>query len=169
MRIRKLLPSLAVAALFSCTTLARAAGPLYVPASDEAVVLTGWLHVEDLGFESTSVDLEVNGATLAVPVSNTGRIDLSLPAGVEAVLRFKHPGHLSKEVVVDTRYAKAGDPGKHLRHVKFAVILEKDYLRDGSTYAGPVGGIGFDPDGGCLAIDHSRRLIVGRKNQPMVF
>ena len=132
-------------------------------------MLTGWLHVEDLGFEATTVGLEVNGIVQAVPVSSTGRIDLSLPAGVEAVLHFSHPGHFTKDVVVDTRFAKVGDPGKHLRHVKFAVILEKDYFREGGSYAGPIGGIAFDPDGGCLAVDHNRKLIVGRKNQPMVF
>lgn len=162
--------ALAIAALLACTVpAARAAGPVYPASMDEAVVLTGWLHVEDLGFEGTTVGLEVNGVTQAVPVSSTGRIDLSLPAGVEAVLHFSHPGHFTKDVVVDTRFAKVGDPGKHLRHVKFAVILEKDLFREGGTYAGPIGGIAFDPDGGCLAVDHNRKLIVGRKNQPMVF
>lgn len=163
------LPFAAAAALFIGQT-AYAEGPPYAPAFEEAVTLTGWLHVEELGFEKASVKLEVNGETLSVPVSESGRIDVSLPSGVEAVLRFDHPGHVTKEVVIDTRYAKVGDLGKHLRHVKFAVILEKDYFHDGLTYAGPVGNIGFDAQGGCLAIvQNSKRLVVGRKNQPMVF
>lgn len=163
------LPFAAAAALFIGQN-ARAEGPPYAPAYEEAVTLTGWLHVEELGFEKASVRLEVNGETLSVPISESGRIDVSLPSGVEAVLRFDHPGHVTKEVVVDTRFAKVGDPGKHLRHVKFAVILEKDYFHDGLAYAGPVGNIGFDAQGGCLAIEHnSKRLVVGRKNQPMVF
>lgn len=41
----------------------------------------------------------------------------------------------------------------------------------GMDYAGPVGNVGFDKDGGCLAIEHTRTLVVGRgrSKKPMVF
>jgi hypothetical protein len=164
-----LLTVAAAALLVTIAIPAQAGVPPYQPAADEAVVLTGWLHVEDLTFDQATVQLEVNGEVLSAPISKTGRFDISLPAGTEAVLRFENPGHLSKEVVIDTRYADQGEVGKHLRHVRFAVVLELERRMAGFTYAGSIGNIGFDKDGGCLAIAHTNRLVVGRNNQPMVF
>ena len=133
------------------------------------MLLTGWVHVEDLSFDATSVELEVNGEVQLVPLTPTGRFDITLPAGTEAVMRFEHPGHLTKEVVVDTHNARAGAFDEETRHVRFAVILELTRLMAGFTYAGPVGNIAFDKDGGCVAVDHTPKLMVGRRNQPMVF
>lgn len=141
----------------------------YTPPTDDAVTITGWVHVEDLGFDNTRVKLEVNGEEHIVPLSPQGRFDINLPVGTEAVLRFEHPGHLPKEVVVDTHDAKAGEFKDGTRHLKLAVILELERLMAGMKYAGPVGNITFDAQGGCVAVDHTRRMIVGRKNEPMVF
>jgi hypothetical protein len=115
------------------------------------------------------VEVEVNGNVQTMHVSKTGRFSLSLPAGLEAVLRFEHPGHLTKEVLVDTHFARTGEPGKHKRHIRFAVILELECLLNNQHYAGPVGSITFDKEGGCAAVDHNRKLIPWRKNKPMVF
>lgn len=151
------------------TTPAPLASAPYTPPTNDAVVLTGWVHVEDLSFDNTRVKLEVNGEEHIVPLSPLGRFDINLPVGTEAVLRFEHPGHLPKEVVVDTHDARAGEFKDETRHVKMAVILELERLMAGMTYAGPVGNIAFDKEGGCVAVDRTRKMIVGRKNEPMVF
>ncbi|MEO8068677.1 MAG: hypothetical protein ABI599_13360 [Flavobacteriales bacterium] len=156
--------------LLACSaSLAKATGAPYTPPENDAVQITGWVHVEDLSFDNTRVQLEVNGEVLLVPINNMGRFDINLPAGTEAVLRFEHPGHLPKEVVVDTHDARAGEFQDETRHVKMAVILELERLMAGFKYGGPVGNIAFDKQGGCLAVDHTRKMVVGRRNQPMVF
>ena len=160
----------ALAVLLVCSKTVSASNDLpYTPPADDAVAVTGWVHVEDLSFDATTVELEVNGEVQRVPLSNMGRFDLVLPADAHVVLRFEHPGHLPKEVLVDTHHARAGMFREQTRHVRFAVIMELKQNMAGFTYVGPVGNIGFDKDGGCVAVDHTRKLMVGRKNQPMVF
>lgn len=159
-----------VALLTGLVSPSRAAGPPNSPPFQEAVELTGWLHVEDFDFDDATVLLVLNGEVRSVPISKTGRIELALPVGTEAVLRFEHPGHLTKEVTVDTHHARDGHLGRDVRHVRFAVILEETRLMAGMDYAGPVGNMEFDKEGGCLAVQHTRTLVVGRdRNKPMVF
>ena len=50
-----------------------------------------------------------------------------------------------------------------------AVVLELERHMAGYTYAGPVGSLGFDAQGGCLAVSHDRKLEDGPKQKPMVF
>lgn len=171
MRILRSTPvSAAFLVLFACSaSLAKATGMPYTPPDNDAVQITGWVHVEDLSFDNTRVQLEVNGEEMLVPINNMGRFDINLPAGTEAVLRFEHPGHLPKEVVVDTHDARAGEFKDETRHVKMAVILELERLMAGFKYGGPVGNIAFDKQGGCMAVDHTRKMVVGRRNEPMVF
>ncbi len=135
------------------------------------VTLTGWVHVDDYDFDDATVQVEVNGEIQTAHVSKSGRFDISLPAGTEATLRFEHPGHLTKEVLVDTRHARDGYPGRDTRHVKFAVILEQERYMGGNVYAGPVGNLAFEKDGGCLTVQHINKLVVGRSRsrKPMVF
>ena len=161
----------AFAALFTGSiNPSRAAGPPSPLAMEQAVELTGWLHVEDFDFNDATVLLVLDGEVRSVPISKTGRIEISLPVGTEAVLRFEHPGHLTKEVTVDTHHARDGHLGRDVRHVRFAVILEETRLMAGMDYAGPVGNMEFDENGGCLAVQHTRTLVVGRgRNKPMVF
>ena len=94
---------------------------------------------------------------------------MSLPAGTEAVLHFKSPGHLTKDLIVDTRYVNEGKFAKEKRHVKFAVVLELERHLYGFHYDGAAGNIGFDKEGGCMSVEHTRKLVVGRPNQTMVF
>lgn len=145
-------------------------GSFAAPGSNlDAVHITGWVHVEDIGFEKTKVLLHIKGEEHWVPITPMGRFDIDLPVGAEAVLRFEHPGHLAKEVVVDTHDANAGEFEDGTRRLRMAVILELERLMAGQKYAGPVGNIAFDKDGGCVALDHTRRMVVGRTNEPMVF
>lgn len=160
-----------MALFLSVSIKSRAEGPPVPAITYNDVTLTGWLHVDDYDFDDATVQVEVNGDVQTAHVSKTGRFDISLPAGTEATLRFEHPGHLTKEVVVDTRHARDGYVGRDVRHVRFAVILEQERYMGGNIYAGPVGNIGFDKDGGCLTVQHTRKLVVGRSRskKPMVF
>ena len=156
-----------IAMLSLAGTQLHAGAPERAPRTD-AVNLTAWLHVEDLTMADVVVELRVGGTVHTGRVTENGRIDLSLPADVEAVLRFTKPGHLPKEVVVDTRHMNDGDFDGKTRHVSFAVILEPVRHMKGFVYPGPVGNIGFEEGGGCLAVQHDTRKIQTVERQTMV-
>lgn len=139
------------------------------PDSEEAVVLTGWLHVEDHTMADVVLEVEVNGTLRTAQVSESGRFTVTLPANTEATLRFEKPGHLTKEVAVDTRHAREGLKGQRSRHVKFAVIMQLERHMGNWTYNGPVGGLSFEEGGGCLAVQHNNVLVPSDRNRPMVF
>lgn len=157
------------AALLLTISTVNAAGPPTKAGTEEAVVLTGWLHVDDLTMTDVVVEVEVNGTVQVAPVSENGRFTVMLPADAEAVLRFEKPGHVPKEVTVNTHYLQYGGPRQRTRKVSFAVILELERRMAGLTYAGPVGSIGFEEGGGCLAVAHERSLVPARRHAPMVF
>ncbi len=161
-------------AAISCSIVAITppSGPPAPPAgtagANEAVTLTGWLHVQDLNMQDVVVTVRVNGEQLTGTVTESGRFDVALPADAEAVLRFEKPGHLAKEVVIDTRHADAGELGRKKRHVKFAVILELERWMGGLAYAGPVGAISFDKDGGCLTVEHKKEMVPARQRRSVM-
>lgn len=160
--------ALAAYLLLGLPAMLIAGAPPHPGAADD-VILTGWLHVEDHYMDDMIVRVEVDGTSRTAPVSSNGRFDIALPANTEVVLRFEKPGHLPKEVVVNTSNARAGTPGKHKRHVRFAVIMELERHMAGFTYHSPVGAINFDPDGGCLAVVHHRERVPPSRQQPMEF
>jgi hypothetical protein len=160
-------PAALLALFITLCSTAMAKAP--VVAAEEAVELTGWLHVEDHSFSGATVAVKVNGAIREAIVSETGRFTVTLPAGTEAVLRFEMPGHLTKEVVVDTHFAQDGVPGQRVRRVRFAVILELERHMAGFRYQGPVGSIGFDQGGGCMAVARERKLVPAKRQATMVF
>ena len=150
-----------------CTT--RAASPPAERPIMDAVVLTGLLHVDDNTNQDAVLRVEVNGVTQIAPVSETGRFELMLPAEADVVLHFELPGHLPKDVTVDTHHARDGDFRQRKRHLEFAVIMEPELPLRGLMYAGPVGAIGFDPGGGCVAISHNKKLVPAKHDAVMVF
>ena len=113
--------------------------------------------------------VEVNGVTQIAPVSETGRFELMLPAEADVVLHFELPGHLAKDVTVDTHHARDGDFRQRKRHLEFAVVMEPQQGLNGMVYAGPVGVIGFDEGGGCIAVSHNKSLVPANHNAVMVF
>jgi hypothetical protein len=171
METRNILPALL--ALFTATLLispsASAATPPLPPDGGSTVTLTGWLHVEDYTMEDMVVEVNVNGSYQIARVSGSGRFTVELPADAKCTLRFEKPGHLPKEVLVDTRHMHRTGQSQRNRHVRFAVIMELERFMGGMTYAGPVGSIGFDPDGGCLAVSHDKGLVPAARHAPMVF
>jgi hypothetical protein len=132
-----------------------------------AVVLTGWLHVDDLRMDEVVVEVEVGGNVEYSRVSRNGRFTVGLPAGTEATVRFERSGYQTKEVLVDTRGAVAGTHTEHA--ISFAVVLDPVRTMGGQTYAGPVATISVEPGGGSLAVVHSRRLVPARHQRTMEF
>jgi len=149
--------------------LAHAATPPLTRTAADAVELTGWLHVDDLIMNDVVVEVEVDGRLLTIPVTENGRFTVLLPANAEAVLHIEKPGHLPKKVMLDTRHVHDGTQGPKTRKLSFAVILEVERRMGGLTYLGPVGSIGFDEGGGCVAVAHTKKLVPARRNKPMVF
>ncbi|HPQ58709.1 MAG: hypothetical protein KDB96_10120 [Flavobacteriales bacterium] len=139
------------------------------PPAEREVQVTAWLQAFELSYDDITVQVEYDGAAETVGVNDRGRFNVTLPADVEAVLRFEKPGHVTKEVIVDTRHVAAGDFDERVRKVSFGVVLEPERHMADQVYAGPVGTIGFDADGGCLAVEEHRELAPGRKRATMVF
>jgi hypothetical protein len=166
------IPSLKAAMIAVCLMpagIALAGAPPSGPSAEEAVVLTGWLHVEDHTMADVTLEVVVNGTMHTAHVSENGRFTVSLPADAEATLRFEKPGHLSKEVLVDTRHSQDGPFNQRTRRLKFAVVMQLERYMAGWAYTGPVGSIGFETGGGCLAVAHDRGLVPATRNAPMVF
>jgi hypothetical protein len=164
---RLALPALVAAVLPGPISAEAPAGP----ANASHVVLTGQVVSSDLYATMADAELwlEVDGQATAVPLSDNGRFTVTVPADREAVLRFEKPGHQPKEVLVDTRYAFIRAQGKpHQRKVRFGVVLEQDRHMAGQAYAGPVGALSFDAQGGCLSVDH-RKSVVPAERKTMVF
>jgi hypothetical protein len=148
--------------------IAVAGAPPAGPGAYEAVILTGWLHVEDHTMADVTLEVLVNGTVRMAQVSENGRFTVSLPADAEVTLRFEKPGHLSKEVLVDTRNSQDGSFSQRTRRLKFAVVMQLERYMAGWAYTGPVGSIGFE-SGGCVAVSHDRSLVPAGRNVPMVF
>jgi hypothetical protein len=171
MRTSTLLPAqaLAIATLINANVLAMAPPPTSSK-SDAKVALTGWLHVDDLEMDDVTLEVEVNGVVRTAAVTNAGRFDIDLPAESAVILRFEKPGHVTKEVTVDTRHVQDGAfTEAKKRHVKFAVIMEQVRFMAGLTYAGPVGDIGFEDGGGCIAVAHTRSVEPAKRRAAMEF
>jgi hypothetical protein len=148
-------------------SIASAAGPSG-PQARHTVVLTGQVVTRDLlaDMQDAELWLEAGGRETLVPVSFNGRFSVSVPVGGEAVLRFEKPGHQAKEVVVDTRHALVAVNGvRQRRKVSFGVVLEEDRHMAGLTYDGPVGGMSFDAEGGCLAVQHTRTVVPAERKR----
>ncbi len=127
--------------------------------SMDAVTLTAWLLVDDGQIGDVQVEVEVNGTVVQGRPEDNGRVELMLPSDVVAKVRFIKPGHLTKEVLVDTHHVNDGDFHGKQRQLKFAVTLQALKELGGQTYPGPVGTISFDDGGGCLAVLHDKRLV----------
>ncbi len=138
--------------------------------STATVQLTGWLHVDDLEMRDVDLVVSVNGAQSRVRVNNSGRFEVNLPGESAVTLRFEKPGHVAKEITVDTRNLQDGGfDGQRKRQVKMAVIMEQERYMGGLTFAGPVGRIGFEQGGGCVAVEHTRTTEPAKRRGVMEF
>jgi hypothetical protein len=139
------------------------------PPAQEMVLITGWLQADGHNMSDVLLLVEAGDDAKYATISETGRFVVELPANSEAILRFEKPGHVTKEVVVDTRHATGVGGFGRQRKVRFAVVLELERHMAGLTYAGPVGSMSFDQQGGCLAVDHHRNMVPAKDRRTMVF
>ena len=98
-------------------------------------------------------------------MEGSGRFSLSVPAGSRVVLTFSKPGHLTKEVVVDTRNALVTPQAERTnRKVRFDVVLEPVRKRPGCKYDGPVGSLGFVNGSGTMKVKHTFSVVADQAN-----
>ncbi len=128
--------------------------------SPEAVTIRGWLHAGESNLSDALVVVELNGESCVRSVLlRNGRFEFELPVNAKARLVFEKPGYLSKEVLVDTRNAKAGSrANKANRTVKFEVVLEEETRYRDHVYMGPVGTIDFVNGTGTMKVRYFKQL-----------
>lgn len=148
---------------------ALAATPAKSPGEAIEVNLIGFLHVSDQCMEDVALTVNRDGTSERVPVSRSGRFTVDLADNINATLHFEKPGHVCKDVTVDTHYAGMGWPGQGMRQVKFAVVLHPERAMAGLKYPGPVGSIGFDPESGSLTATHDLTVVPARRQKTMEF
>ncbi len=147
-------------ALFGLFGLSLFASPTAMAAKDE-ILITGWLLAEDRHMDDAVLVVELEGdRCLFAEIYENGQFFFRLPVGAKATLVFMKPGHLAKEVTVDTRNAlNTPKAVKENRKVKFEVVLESVCKRPGRKYEGPVGSIQFVNGTGTMKVRHDLRVV----------
>lgn len=157
------LEAVALAALLAIAGLSLFAAPVPVstPPAPEEVLFTGWLHVEDQNVNDLVLVVTVDeDRCLYAEVESTGRFTIMVPVGCRALLSFLKPGHLPKEIVVDTRNSmNTSKAQRNNRKVKFDVVLEALEKRPGRKYEGPVGSLSFVNGTGTMKVKHDLRVV----------
>lgn len=127
----------------------------------ENVVIRGWLFTEDHDMSDAQVVVVLNDESCVRSVLlKNGRFEFELPVGAKARLFFEKPGHLTKEVLVDTRNALNTARARKLnKTVKFDVVLEGVDEAAEKIYAVPVGRIGFVNGTGTMKVMHHVEMI----------
>ena len=126
----------------------------------EEVVFTGWLRVEDRNVNDVVIAVEVADQCLYAEVLPSGRFIIVVPAGSQARLAFFKPGHLTKEVELDTRNSMPTRKAARANStVKFDVVLEPEQKRPGRRYDGPVGSLAFNKGTGSTKVRHTLNVV----------
>jgi len=127
----------------------------------DEVLITGWLHVSDDHMNDAVLVVELEGEhCLYAELEFNGRFAFTIPINAKARLVFLKPGHLPKEVVVDTRNALNTPKAERMnRKVVFDVVLESEEQRPGRRYDGPVGAITFVNGSGTMKVRHDMRMV----------
>jgi hypothetical protein len=146
-------------ALFALLGLLAFAGA--PPVNAQQVTISGKLFADhgDLTDALLVVELEEEQCLRSVLLHN-GRFEFKVPLGAKARLIFLKSGHLTKEVLVDTRNALNTSRARKLnKNVKFDVVLESTEERKHQAYYGPVGYIHFVNGTGLMRVRHDERLV----------
>jgi hypothetical protein len=146
-------------AIFALLGLSLLANPA-LPVTGDQVRIVGWLHADGLRQDDAILVVELNGEhCLAAELHDNGQFFFTLPVGAKAKLTFAKPGHLPKEVEVDTRNARNTPKAERMnRKLEFEVILESEEQRPGLHYDGPVGAITFVNGTGTMKVRHDPRV-----------
>ena len=131
------------------------------PVVRDEVLITGWLHVSDDHVNDAILVVELEGEhCLYTKLEFNGRFAFTVPVNAKARLVFLKPGHLPKEVEVDTRNALNTPKAERMnRKVEFDVVLESEEQRPGRRYEGPVGSITFVNGTGTMKVRHDLRVV----------
>lgn len=123
------------------------------------VLVSGSLLIPDRSYDGLLLVVEVDGEYCRpARLDRRGRFQASIPAGSSARLHFMKPGHLPKEVVVDTRDMAGSDPCSYApRKVSFDVRLEREERALGKAYDGPVGTVAFTKGSNLSRVRHHKR------------
>lgn len=145
-------------ALFALLGLSLVASP--VPPRNE-VLISGWLLADEDRMDDAVLVVELEGRDcLFAELFDNGQFFFRLPVGTKATLLFIKPGHLPKEVVVDTHNAMITPKAqRENRKVRFEVVLEEESMRPGRRYEGPVGSIHFVRGTGTMKVKHDLRVV----------
>ncbi len=147
-------------ALFGLFGLSLFASPTALASRDE-ILISGRLISDDRHMDDAVLVVELEGEhCLFAELFDNGQFFFRLPVGAKATLVFMKPGHLPKEVTVDTRNAlNTAKAVKENRNVKFEVVLEPESKRPGRKYEGPVGSIQFVNGTGTMKVRHDLRVV----------
>ena len=156
-RLSPTLEAAVLTALLALMSLTLFAAPR--PAKGGEVIVTGRLFADGRLSDQALLVVEVDGAhCLPAKLGEGGRFQVPVPAGTEVVLRFEKPGHVAKEVVLDTRQLNGAMGSTYKpRKVTFDVVLDKEGALQGRGYTGPVGTISFAKGGGAMKVRHHKR------------
>lgn len=150
---------IATAPRFLPTLLVALATGSYAASPEPAVRITGRLFIPDRSVNDLVLSVEVEDACLYAEVTENGWFTILLPKGALANLAFMKPGHLTKEVVIDTKSAFSGDRSvKRDRELEFDVVMVPEAKHPGQSYIGPVGSVGYANGSGLVRVRHDRRL-----------
>ncbi|MBK6342800.1 MAG: hypothetical protein IPF41_09475 [Flavobacteriales bacterium] len=126
----------------------------------EEVVFTGWLRVEDRNVNDLVLVVETAEHCLYAEVLPSGRFIVTVPVGSQAKVAFIKPGHITKEIELDTRHSMSNRKAARAnRNVKFDVVLEAESKRPGRNYDGPVGTLGFHKGTGTTKVRHTLNVV----------
>lgn len=151
---RPSIEALLLLALFALIALGSFASP-----AGQEVLLTGRLLAADRDASDLVLSVEVEGSCLYAKVTESGRFSIVVPPGSMATLSFIKPGHLTKEVIIDTESAFAGTRAvKHERKLEFDVVMVPEEKHPGQSFIGPVGSVGFIKGSGTLRVRHAQQL-----------
>ncbi|MBK8499050.1 MAG: hypothetical protein IPL52_09580 [Flavobacteriales bacterium] len=156
------LEAVALAAILAIAGLSLIAAPmLATPTAPEEVIFTGWLHVDDNSVDDLVLVVTVDeDRCLYAEVEGSGRFVISVPVGCRAMLSFFKPGHLTKEVEIDTRNSMNTSKAQRAnKKVKFDVVMEAVEKRPGRKYEGPVGSLSFVRGTGTMKVKHDLRVV----------
>jgi hypothetical protein len=136
--------------------------------NSEQIAISGVLRTE--GNEEVGdamMIVELNGESCIYNLyKENGRFKFELPVDVKARVFFEKPGYMTKEVLVDTRYAQRSRKAtEENKKVKFEVVLEPVGKHGTKVYAGPVGRIGFAKGTGFMQVRYDLQL---KEAEPLV-
>jgi len=153
--------------LLRVAAIAMLASTLFAPAKAEAesgapdeIVFTGWLRVVDRNVDDLVLVVETAESCLYAEVLPSGRFIVSVPVGSQAKVAFIKPGHITKEIELDTRNSMSNRKAARANSkVKFDVVLEPESKRPGRTYDGPVGSLAFNKGTGSTKVRHTLKVV----------